>query len=477
MELGLTANDWLLAAPFLWLAGAGVLVLIWDAVRPQPLAEGIVSWIGLGLAAVACLPILEAVRTEPVEAFSGMLSVNVPVIVLAILCLGAAAFCGIVAWRSLLPYEGGRHTTAFWTLLLFSTFGMVLTLWANHMATLFLGVECLSLPLYVLVALRRDQSDSIEAGLKYFLLGAFASGFMAFGMAMVYAATGDMSPAAISAAAEGSSLGVFGVALLLIALLFKVAAVPFHLWVADVYQGAPTPVTALMATGTKAATVAALLRWAPGGELMGPQSWAMLGCLTLLIGNLTALNQSNLKRMLALSGVAHVGILLFAFAARAAAETAEATSQIGDTLGYYLVAYGLAATAAFGALELLERRVGHSESASLQGIARRQPLLAGVLCIALLSLAGFPLTAGFLAKYFVFVEMIRHGLSSWAVIGILLTLFGFAYYLKALVTLFMQEPPEERPSLWRPDWVATMALLVPTVLSVVFGVWPKAIQL
>jgi len=467
----LTAADWSLAAPLLWASGTALLILLLDAFRPRPVIEAVLGLLGLAGAAWSCLPLLQGETAGfTVAGGSPMLVVTPALAALALLCFGAAILAGFLAWRNLTRYEGGRHATAFWTLLLITPVGMAVTLWAGHFATLFLGIETLSLPLYVLAALRRNEADSIEAGLKYFLLGAFASGFLAFGMALLYAATGRMDPGAVAAAAGAGPLAVVGLGMMLVAVLFKVAAAPVHLWVADVYQGSPTPVTALMATGTKAAAAAALLRWAPGADLLGASGWAALATLTLVVGNFTALNQDNLKRMLALSGVAHVGILLYAFAARAAGV---ALAESWSTLTFYLVAYGLAALTAFGALELLERRTGgRSDGEALRGIARRQPFLGGLLALALLSLAGVPLTAGFLAKYFVFVGLLRAGLVLWAVIGVLLTLFSFAYYLRALVQLFMVEPSRERPVAVVADPAAAVALLVPAALTLVFGLWP-----
>lgn len=467
----LTAADWALAAPLLWASGAAVLVLVLDALRPRPLLEAFLALAGLAGAAWSCLPLLAGETTGFGNgAGSSMLHATPALTALALLCFGAAFLAGVLGWRNLACYEGGRHATAFWSLLLITPVGMVVTLWAGHFATLFLGIETLSLPLYVLAALRRNEDDSIEAGLKYFLLGAFASGFLVFGMALLYAATGRMDPGAVAAAGDAGPLAVVGLGMLLVAVLFKLAAAPFHLWVADVYQGSPTPVTALMATGTKAAAAAALLRWAPGADLLGADGWAFLATLTLVVANLTALNQDNLKRLLALSGVAHVGILLYAFAARAAGV---ASAESWSILTYYLVAYGLAALTAFGALELLERHTGgSSDGAVLRGIARRQPFLGGLLALAILSLAGVPVTAGFLAKYFVFVGLLQGGLVAWAVAGVLLTLLSFGYYLRALVQLFMVEPPRARPVPVPEDSLAPVVLLVPAALTVVLGLWP-----
>lgn len=484
MPSALTAADWMLAAPLLWLTGAGVLILLIDALRPARLAEAVVALLGLTGAGWFVLPLLR----ESVSGFAAgggavpMLVSTPGLAALALLCLGSAFVAGALGLRRLVEYEGGRHGTAFWTLLLFCPAGMLLTLWSNHMATLFLGIETLSLPLYVLAALQRNDEHSVEAGLKYFLLGAFASGFLGFGMALVYAATGRMDAAAGQEAALGPMAAV-GLGMLLIGLLFKAAIAPFHLWAADVYQGAPTPVTALMAAGTKAAAVAALFRWSPGIELLPPTAWAMLGTLTLVVGNLSALNQANLKRMLALSGVAHAGILLYALAANAAGlRTGGSGGEYADgpfqSLSFYLLAYGFASLAAFGALELLERHSGgRSDDDALRGMARRHPLPGAVLCVALLSLAGFPFTAGFLAKYFVFVELIRVGMTGWALAGILLTLLAFGYYLKALVNLFMREPGPQRPAMVPADAFAAAVLLVPAILSVVFGVWPAPLRL
>ncbi len=479
----LTPSDWLLAAPLLWLAGGVVAILVLDAFRPAARHEAGLAFLALLGAAWSLWPLaeaagepLEGIPGLPVRAFSGMLEASPGNAVVGLLCLGAAALAGILSLRSLCRLESGRHRTALWTLLLVAPAGMLVTLASSHFATLFLGIETLSLPLYVLSALRRTEEGSVEAGLKYFLLGAFASGFLVFGMALLYAGTGRMDPGAVTAALEGGALARAGLGFLYAGLLFKLAIAPFHLWVADVYQGAPTPITALMAAGTKAAAALALLHWAPPAGPLGSGAWALLACATLALANLTALNQENLKRILALSGVAHAGLLLFALAALQAAPGSGASVEAA--VNFYLVAYGVSALAAFGALELLERRAGgHAEASALRGLGRRFPVAGGILALAVLSLAGIPGTAGFLGKYFVFAELVRSGEVGVALLGILLTLWSFAYYLRILVVLYMKDaaPAGGPPAVQ--DTPAAVALWVPAVLVVLLGVWPAPAHL
>ena len=373
-EIHLTRVDWFIAAPLLWLAGAAVLLLLADAIQPSRRNNLFIALIGLVGAGIGLLPLLaELSRTQAdLVGFSDMMRITEGGLILAMLCLGSAVACGFLAWNNLDRYEQGRHSTAFWTLLLIAPTGMLLTLWADHMVMLFLGIETLSLPLYAMAALRRREDASIEAGLKYFLLGAFASGFLAFGMASLYAGTGSMTTEAVGLAVSGGPQAIIGLGMILIGLFFKAGAAPYHLWVADVYQGSPTPVTALMAAGTKAAAFGALIRWMPGAEIADEHAWIVLGLLTLLLANFAALNQTNLKRMLALSGVAHAGILFLAMGA----QIAQGGAPHWGTVNFYLVAYGLAALAGFGALEVLERRVGGiSDGERLRGLGRRHPLL------------------------------------------------------------------------------------------------------
>ena len=475
MQVELTRIDWLIAAPLLWLAGAAVALLLSDAIRPNRSHNFWIAMAGLAGAAIGLIPLFHEIDKGQFTGFSGMLRPSWAGLVLSLVCLGSAACAGMLSRGRLENEEAGRHSTALWTLLLLAPFGMLLTLWADHLVVLFLGIETFSLPLYAMAALQRRNDQSIEAGMKYFLLGAFASGFLAFGMALLYAGTGSMNSFALDGAGEAGGIAAAGAALLLAGILFKAAAAPFHLWVADVYLGAPTPITTLMAAGTKAAAFGALIRWWPAPDLLPSWGWAALGVITLAAGNFAALNQSNLKRLLALSGVAHVGILLFAFAAQA--ELRPNDPSLGDAawegVTFYLVAYGLAALAGFGALEMLERRNGgSSETELLRGLARRDPITGAAICIAILSLAGVPLTAGFLAKYFIFVQLVTAGLTAWAVVGALLTLIAFGYYLRALVQLFMVDPDAEPDAPVQFDWLGTTAVLVPAILTVLLGIWP-----
>lgn len=475
-DLQLSANDWTALMPLIWLGGAAMLLLLLDAIRESPRISTGIATIGILLATrdlweMSGIPALE--DGAAMSALGGMLSITRGSLLLGLLCMAAAFYCGVLARGSLLTTEDGRHRTAFWSLLPISAAGMLMTLWANHFAILFLGIETFSIPLYVMAALRRAENASVEAGLKYFLLGAFAAGFLAFGGALLYAASGSLeATSAHLTTSPVSALAAVGAAALLIGLLFKGSVVPFHLWTPDVYEGAPTAITTFMASGTKAAAFGALLVWAPGAALLGGVGFALLATLTYAVGNFIALAQSDIKRLLAFSGIAHAGVLLFGFAARHAAMPSDAAT---GAIQFYLVVYGLAAIATFGALELLERFTESTSSQALRGAARRHPLLGSFLLVGILSLAGIPPTSGFLGKYYIFMSLVESGMVSWAIAFALLAVVSVAYYLRILVVLFLEEPAEEVRGRAKPDTIAAALLALPALAALWFGIAPTGL--
>jgi len=323
-------------------------------------------------------------------------------------------------------------------LMLTTPLGMLLMAGAQDFLVFFIGLELLSVPLYCLAGFRRARNDSVEAGLKYFVLGAFAAATFLFGCALIYVDTGEISLVALRLAGPTSSLGIAGVALVVASLFFKVSVFPFHLWVPDVYQGSPTPVTVLMATGTKAAGFAVLLNIA---FLIPESAQVMVGVIavaTMAVGNLGALVQEDLKRMLAYSGVAHAGTMLLLIAAQGVSPTdALAAGQ------YYMLAYVFTAGGAFGLISWLEADGEHfTKISSLRGLARRRPRIAAALALFMLSLGGIPATGGFLGKWFVFSMAVRADMIALAILGILFSVVALGYYLRVVVAIYMEPEPE-----------------------------------
>jgi NADH-quinone oxidoreductase subunit N len=348
----------------------------------------------------------------------------------------------------------GIERGEYYTLMLFSISGMMLMAQAANLITVFLALELLSLPLYVLSAFARPKADSEESGLKYFLLGAFSSGFVLYGIALVYGATGSTSLSGIVAAASAGTstlLLTIGAALILVGLGFKVAAVPFHMWTPDVYQGAPTAVTAFMAAGAKIAGFAALLRvFATAFPSIATDMTPVLqavSALTMIVGNLIAISQSDIKRMLAYSSIAHAGYILMAFVPYGNPEVAPVSVAAGL---FYLVAYAVTNFGAWGVVIALEQIEGKGLAISdYAGLGRKYPALAAAMTVFMLSLIGFPPTLGLVGKFYLFRAVIAGGYIGLAIIGVLTSLISAYYYLRVVVTMYMQEgEPETEREFW-----------------------------
>ena len=366
----------------------------------------------------------------------------------------------------------GIERGEYYTLMLFSISGMMLMAQAADLIIVFLALELLSLPLYVLSAFARPKAESEESGLKYFLLGAFSSGFVLYGIALVYGATGSTSlsgiVAAISAGAPGLLLTI-GAALILVGLGFKVAAVPFHMWTPDVYQGAPTAVTAFMAAGAKIAGFSALLRvfatTFPSLAMdITPILWA-ISALTMITGNLIAISQTDIKRMLAYSSIAHAGYILMAFVPYGNPEVAPVSIAAGL---FYLVAYALTNFGAWGVVIALEQKEGKGLAISdYAGLGKKYPALAAAMAVFMLSLIGFPPTLGLVGKFYLFRAVLSGGYIGLAIIGVLTSLFSAYYYLRVVVTMYMQEgEPETEREFWL-SFATAGAALVTVIVSLV----------
>ena len=384
-------------------------------------------------------------------------------------------FCAVGAAAVLQSWDYVKRTRInhgeYYALLLSATLGMILMAASSDLITIFLGLELMSLALYVLVGFRRTRLDSSEAALKYFLLGAFASGFLLYGIALLYGATGTTNLGTMGMFLAGSPLSdnpmlLMGGLLVLAGLGFKVAAVPFHMWTPDAYEGAPTTVTGFMSAGAKAAGFAGLLRvvlTALGGlqaEWRPLLIWVAI--LTMTLGNVTALLQTNLKRMLAYSSIAHAGYLLVAVAAGG--------PEGGSAALFYLAVYSVMNLGAFGVLALLgreqEERVRLSD---LAGLGARHPALALAMTLFMLSLGGIPPTAGFMGKVYVFSVAVKAGLVPLVIVGVLNSVVSIFYYLRVTVAMYMQEPQGEPVEI---AWAAPaiLAVLAMAALTLWWGV-------
>ena len=417
--------------PQLLLASGAALILILGA-----WFDNRRLWLSTGLVLTLFCALLILLLEPPLAEIEGLYSTSL-----------YARFCA-VAWlltisaTLLLSYRyadrqhfgGGEYVS----LLLFAGAGMTLLSASTSLIGLFLSLEAFTLVLYILIAFNRNDAQSAEAGLKYLVLGAVATGFIAFGISLIYAATGSFHFAEAMAGLQLDGglrpLGLAGWALLLVAVGFKVSLVPFHFWTPDVYQGAPAPVSALLATAAKGAVLAALLpllgALGPSGTDVDQILW-VLAIITMVAGTLSALPQSNLKRMLAYSSVVHMGYLLLALLVGA--------SVGGQALLFYLVIYSLATFGAFAVVTSLAGERELQNYSDLSGLGRRCPRRAMALALFMFSLAGIPPLAGFFAKFTLFKAALQEGFTELAVIGVLSSLISVYYYLRPVVVLFMED--------------------------------------
>jgi NADH-quinone oxidoreductase subunit N len=362
----------------------------------------------------------------------------------------------------------------YYALILFATLGMMMMASAGDLIVFFIGLEIMSVALYVLAGIRRVDLKSNEASLKYFFLGAFATGFIVFGIAFIYGAIGTTSLTHVFDISlyvfENSGLYLLiGGAFLLIGLAFKIASFPFHMWVPDVYEGAPTAVTAFMSSGPKAAAIAVLARvfiFAFGEQtaVIAPIFW-VLSVLTMFVGNLTAISQSNVKRMLAYSSIAHAGYMMIAFVA--------ASGEAVSAVAYYILCYTVMNIGAFAVLIIVESKTdGDNQLSSFTGLGRRHPILGAAMFLFLISLAGIPPTAGFFAKFYLFKAVILKGHILLVVIAVINSLISVYYYLRVVVVMFMIDTETEfRPVTYPSALYVALVIAVMAVLAL--GVFPS----
>ena len=461
--------SWIAILPLLIVTATAVLTLLADLWMEGPDREAL-GWIGLvGLlvAAVAAITLWN----KHLSTFSNAVIIDRYGLFFTLLFCVASGLTLLMS-MSYLELTDIR-TGDYYSLILFSTVGMVLMATATDLIVIFLGLEVMSIAVYALAGICRGEVRSNEAALKYFLLGAFATGFLLFGIALLYGATGSTTLGAIAAhiakaGAQEKMLVFAGMALLLVGFGFKVAAVPFHLWTPDVYEGAPTAVTALMAVGVKAAGFAAFARVFMHTLTMMAGDWSgvlwVLAALTMTIGNVTAILQSNIKRMLAYSSIAHAGYLLVGMVAGG--------EYGGTAVLFYLIAYTLMTLGAFAVVIALGRRGAPNENLDdYAGVGFRYPFLGLAMMIFMLSLAGVPPLVGFIGKFYIFSAAVRSGYVGLAVIGVLNSVISVYYYVGVLVRMYMVEGVLEIPvPSSRPYLFATLLLTIAGTILV--GLFP-----
>jgi NADH-quinone oxidoreductase subunit N len=438
--------------PHLILCGVASIVLVVSAGRQGKAGNWLLGFSILG--ALAAMVAAWTMQTGP-PAFAGSVAVD-GISRLVYVLLAFSAFMTLLLTAG---YSGRWEVESgeFYALILFATAGMMAMAGGLDLVTIFVGLEVASISQYILAAFRWHEPRSTEASVKYLLLGAFASGFLLYGIALTYGAT-------------GSPLLLAGLGLMLVGLGFKVSAVPFHMWTPDVYEGAPTVVTAFMASGPKIAVVAALMRILGFGFEAARPEWTTvlwwLAVLTMVVGNVLAVVQRDMKRLLAYSSIAHAGYLLVALVA-------------GEELGgisilYYLVVYALTTLGAFGVVALVKNEDdGGTAIDNFAGLGYSRPWLGAAMAVFMFSLAGIPPAAGFVGKFYIFSGAVSEGFVLLTVIGVMASLVSVYYYIRVVVVMYMRPAPSEE-SLFSPANAAIgLALAIAVVGILVFGVYPE----
>ncbi|MBQ1556623.1 MAG: NADH-quinone oxidoreductase subunit NuoN [Pseudomonas sp.] len=461
--------------PLLVTSLTAIVVMLAIAAKRNHALTFILSVVGLNLALLSLIPALEVAPLE----VTPLLLIDTFACYYMGLVLAASLAC-VTLIHAYLGGESGKgypgNREELYLLVLLSAAGGLVLVSAQHLASLFIGLELLSVPTYGMIAYAFFNKRSLEAGIKYMVLSAAGSAFLLFGMALLYAESGNLAFAdiGVSLARESSQLVQIGIGMMLIGLAFKLSLVPFHLWTPDVYEGAPAPVAAFLATASKVAVFAVLLRLYQISPAMSG-GWlsdllTLIAIASILFGNLLALLQNNLKRLLGYSSIAHFGYLLVALIA--------SKGLAVEAVGVYLATYVLTSLGAFGVITLMSTPYSGRDADALyeyRGLFWRRPYLTAVLTVMMLSLAGIPLTAGFIGKFYVIAAGVEAQL--WWLLGamVLGSAIGVFYYLRVMVTLFMREPNLHRHD--APfDWgqrAGGIMLLVVALLAFFLGVYPQ----
>jgi NADH-quinone oxidoreductase subunit N len=472
--------DWGAVLPLLILSGGALVLLLVAAFvrrRATPVYTVVTCLVALG-AIAAAVPLWREVQDAdrgPFSTLAGAVGVDGFSVFMTVV-IAAAVILAALLTDDYLRREGLEGVEPY-ALLLFSASGGVIMAQANDLIVLFLGLEVLSLAVYVLAAMHRRRVTSQEAGIKYFVLGAFSSGFLLYGIALIYGGTGTTNLIEIlelfsTTVLTDDGLVLAGLALLLVGLGFKVAAVPFHFWTPDVYQGSPSPMVAWMASGVKVAGFAGLIRvFMLAFDAYSVDWQPMVGAVavaTLVVGSVLAVVQTDVKRMMAYSSISHAGFVLVGVQA--------ATEQGVEAALFYLATYTFLIAGTFGVITLVGRRGdGHHSLDDYRGLGRSRPGLALVLAVFLFAQAGVPLTSGFFAKFFVITAAVDAGSTWLAIVAMLASVIAAFLYLRITVSLYMGDPDEApAPRISIPVGAGiTLALCV--IVTLVAGVWPNPI--
>jgi NADH-quinone oxidoreductase subunit N len=468
--------DFVPFAPEIFLAVAGSVILL----LAVPLGRRALQ--ALSLSAVASLAVTAALvwvvgrpsgGPQPILGDMLVLDQMAVYFKLLVLCSSAIAILMSVGFLRRSGYGGGE----FSALVLFATLGMMVMASGANLASLYVGLELMALSVYVLVGYFKLEVKSNEGAVKYFVLGAMSSAVLLYGISLVYGVIGTLDIAAIRAALEGApqdnTVLMLGILLVAFGMLFKVAAVPFHVWTPDAYEGAPTPITAFMSVGPKAAAFAMFLRLFAGAFEPQVEQWRavlwLASALTMIYGNIAALTQNNVKRMLAYSSIAHAGYALMGLVA---------ASPMGTwSVLMYMLVYTFMNLGAFGFVILLESKGYAGETISdYAGLSRRHPAAAAFMLIFMLALAGIPPTAGFMGKLYVFAAAVQAGYVGLVVIGVLMSAVSLFYYFRIVVQMYLRDQADDRDGaeMLRDRWVEAM-IAVCAVVTLVVGIWPAPV--
>jgi len=463
-----TFNDILVLLPEFYLVAAACLLLLLDAFM-KPEQRGTLHWISIVVLLVAGYMVIAGQPDVTVTAFGDMFVRDQASEILKVFAL----LCTVLVFVYARPYllDRKQYQGEFYTLMIFATIGVMLLVSAGNLVMIYLGLELLTLSSYALVALNRDSPLSSEAAIKYFVLGALSSGMLLYGMSMVYGATGTLDLAQLHAAVPQSAMPhllVFGLIFMLVGIAFKLGAAPFHMWIPDVYQGASTPVTTFIASTSKLAAFGMAWRLLETGLGDLSQHWqpmlAVIAVLSMAIGNLVAIVQTNLKRMLAYSTISHMGYLLMGLVNAGPEGYASAM--------FYAISYALMSTVAFGVILALARAGFECEEiADLKGLNQRSPWFAALMALAMFSLAGVPPLFGFYAKYLVLQAAIDAHMLWLALAGAVFAIIGLYYYLHVVKVMYFDKAEEGGADQSAPDMSMRVVLSLNALALLVLGVY------